>query len=408
MEPADSMTRTPERSTRRAFLAGGIAALIPAAVASRAYATARDRHFRVWATGDPHVGNDSRRGSGRKPRESLAEAIRQAESPQGFEWDLALCVGDFSGHQGLPPDEEGRDVVRQFAALSRHDREQFYCLAGNHDASPGNQWFRRWVDPLGENPRDSGVDPRRRPYPVSGTWERYAFRAGNLVFTMMSDRNDYAPPVGRIRDGQGLGGRPPGAVTVETFDWWRKTVAENADAIIISAHHHMLKETTATSGEWEGMRGGPNGPWRSGTHGYFVEDGEHNKGAGYLYWLVDESRQPIDARPDAQAFERYLAERPGAIDLWIGGHSHMLPDAIVSGRTHIERKWDVNFLNCSALTRYHGGHAPMSRLLTFTDGSDTLRVQCYLHTSDFAPQGWYEPAERTLKLSKPFRIEDPS
>jgi len=47
----------------------------------------------------------------------------------------------------------------------------------------------------------------------------------------------------------------------------------------------------------------------------------------------------------------------------------------------------------------------MSRLLTFTDGSDEVRVQCFLHTSDFAPQGWYEPVEKTLKLSKPFRME---
>jgi hypothetical protein len=47
----------------------------------------------------------------------------------------------------------------------------------------------------------------------------------------------------------------------------------------------------------------------------------------------------------------------------------------------------------------------MSRLLTFTDGSDTVRVQCYLHTADFASPGWYAPAERILKLSKPFRME---
>jgi len=223
---------------RRDFLIG--AALIPAAFASCTYRPARQRQLRVWATSDPHVGNDSRQEEGRRPRESLAEAIRQSESSLGFDWDLALCLGDFSGHQGLPPEEEGRQVVHQFAALSRHKREQFYCIAGNHDASPGGQWFRRWIDPLGENTIESGVDPQRRPYPVSGRWERYSFRVGNLVFAMMSDRNDYAPPVGRIRDGQGLGGRPAGAVTVETFDWWQNLVAENADSIVISTHHHML------------------------------------------------------------------------------------------------------------------------------------------------------------------------
>ena len=44
----------------------------------------------------------------------------------------------------------------------------------------------------------------------------------------------------------------------------------------------------------------------------------------------------------------------------------------------------------------------MSRVLTFTEGSDRLRIRCYLHTSQHAPQGWYAPAERTLSLRQPF------
>jgi len=391
--------------SRRRFVTTSVSLVVPSAIACRAFAAGKDRAFRLWAMGCPHVGNDIRKGRGRKPRESLADAIRQSESEQGFDWDVAICVGDFSGHQGIPPDSEGRELVRQFGAFAKHDREQFYCLGGNHDASPDNLWFRRWVDPTGEHTDTSGVDPGRRPYPVDGTWERYSFRVGNLLFTMMSDRNDYAPPVGRIIDGKGFGGRPPGAVTVETFNWWKRLAESNQDAIIVSAHHHMLKETTATSGEWEGVRRDPvTGRWRGGTHGHFPDDGEHNVGTGYLYWLVDESRQPTQAAPDAQAFERYLADNPGAIDLWIGGHSHMTPDAVVNGRTHIEHKWDVNFLNCAALTKYHGGLAPMSRLLTFVDGCDRVRVQCYLHTSEFAPQGWYPRAERTITLNKPFRM----
>ena len=94
------------------------------------------------------------------------------------------------------------------------------------------------------------------------------------------------------------------------------------------------------------------------------------------------------------------------IDLWLGGHTHTNPDDAMGGRTHIERKWDVNFINCAALTRYHGAALsfPMSRLLTFTEGSNEARVQCYLHTSRHAPQGWYEKAERTIRLSKPFQF----
>ena len=353
------------------------------------------RQFRLWATGCSHVGTDLRVSG----RESLAEAIRQSErgGDQGgpaFEWDIALHLGDFSGSQTPPDNDEGHEVVRQFAAAKRHRRELFYCLVGNHDASgadePCQWWFRRWIDPTGENTNFSRVDPSARLYPIEGTWERYAFRVGNLLFLMMGDRNDGGPPVGRGE----RGGYPAGAVTAETFGWWKRAIEANPDAIIVSAHHHMLKETTVASGPWEGFRRDDEGNWRGHYHGYFPDGGP--MGASYLYWVGD--------KPDAQAFERYLAENPGAIDLWLGGHTHTHPDDRTGGRSHIERKWDVNFVNVAALARHHAQRTtmPMSRLLTFTEGSSQVRVQCYLHTSDYAPQGWYAAAERVLPLSKPF------
>ena len=66
----------------------------------------------------------------------------------------------------------------------------------------------------------------------------------------------------------------------------------------------------------------------------------------------------------------------------------------------------VTFINCCALSRYHAAKTtlPMSRLLTFTEGSREVRVQCYLHTCQYAPQGWYAPAERVVRLSKPFHL----
>jgi hypothetical protein len=336
----------------------------------------------------------------KRGRESLADAIRQSErgGAQGgprFDWDIAIHAGDFSGNQGSPRDDEGREVVRQFAALKKHRREQFYCLAGNHDATFADEkrqwWFKKWIDPTGENTSYSGVACARRPYPIEGSWKRYSFRVGNLLFLMMSDRNDTGPPVGRSRKG----GYPAGAVTSETFEWWRHKVEKNRDCIIISSHHHMLKETTIASGPWEGFTKHKDGKWKSGYHGYFPDGGP--KGASYLYFLDD--------KPDAQVFERYLAAHPGAIDLWLGGHTHAMPDAKVGGRSHVERKWGTTFINIAALTRFHGARhsMPMSRLLTFVEGSNRVRIQCYLHTSEFAPQGWYDKGERTIELSKPFR-----
>jgi hypothetical protein len=331
----------------------------------------------------------------------LADAIRQSEqdgakNTPGFEWDVAVHVGDFSGNQGSPKDDEGQEVVRQFAALRKHRREQFYCIAGNHDATFANEntqwWFKKWIDPLGQNTKYSGVDGKRRPYKVEGTWERYSFRAGNLLFLMMSDRNDTGPPVGRGTKG----GYPAGAVTGETFQWWRDMVEKNRDSIIISVHHHMPRETTIGSGPWEGFTKGKDGKWRSDYHGYFPDGGP--EGASYLYF--------VDNKPNAQAFERYLAAHPGAIDLWLGGHTHAKPDAKLNGRSHIEQKWKTTFVNVAALTRFHAKHSmPMSRLMTFTEGSRKVRIQCYLHTAEYAAQGWYAKAERTIELSKPYHLQ---
>jgi hypothetical protein len=348
--------------------------------------------LRLWAMSCAHVGTDLRVSG----RESLAEAIRQSEGgPAGFAWDVAMHLGDLSGSQTPPRDDEGQEVVRQFSAAKDHTRAHFYNIVGNHDASgpdePCQWWFRKWVDPTGEHSAHSGVDARSRPYPVEGTWERYAVRIGNVLLLMMGDRNDGGPPVGRGPKG----GYPAGAVTAETFAWWVQMVEAHPDRIIVSAHHHMLRETTVASGPWEGFVVDGRGGWQSHYHGYFPDGAP--RGASYLYF--------VDDAPDAQAFERYLAAHPGAIDLWLGGHTHTHPDDRTGGRSHIETKWGVHFCNVAALSRHHASKTtvPMSRLLTFTEGSREVRIQCYLHTADYAPQGWYAAAERTLRLSKPFR-----
>ncbi len=323
-------------------------------------------------------------------RRSLAEAILQAEKggAEGgppFEWDIMLDIGDLSGSQTPPDDEEGEEVVSQYSVSTLHAREDFYNIVGNHDASgpgePCQLWFRKWVDPTGENTGYSNVHAGRRPYPIEGTWERYSFQVGNILFLAMGDRNDGGPPVGRAD----RGGFPAGAVTRETFEWWTENVVANQDKIIVTAHHHMLKETTVASGPWEGVD--------EGYHGRF-EDGAP-VGASYLYF--------VGGKPDAGAFESYLEANPGAIDLWLGGHTHTNPDDTHGGRTHVERKWGVTFVNVAAISRYHGKkNISMSRLLTFSEGASDVNIKCYLHMSDYAPQGWYHRAERSAPLRKAF------
>lgn len=352
------------------------------------------RHFRLWVWGDAHVGTDIKRG-----RESLIDALRQSEhgGDQGgppFAWDIAIDIGDMSGGQAVPEDDEGRELVRQFGALTTHRREDIYNVCGNHDRSgldePEAWWWQKWVDPMGEHTQFSQVDPNRRPYPVDGTWERYSFRVGNVLFLMMSDINEPSQTIGR----GDLGGNPSGVVRGETFAWWKRKVEANPDDIVLSAHHYMLKETTVASGEWEGMRKNEAGEWISRYHGHKPQGTPI--GASYLYF--------VDSVPDAQAFERYLEAHPGAIDLWLGGHTHTHPDDTCGNKSHIETKWGTHFVNAACLSRYHGTlNVPKSRLLTFTEGSCDVRIQCYMHTDEFLPQGWYAAAERTVTLGRPFR-----
>ena len=343
--------------------------------------------FNVWATACSHVHSDLKHG-----RRSLAEAIAQSElggSEGGppFDWDVMLHLGDISGTYAPPTDAEGPPAVEQLVSARRHRIEQIYHLLGNHDASgPGEDtqwWFRKWIDPEGLNPQYSQVRNERRPYRIEGDWERYSFVAGNLLFLMMGDRNDGGPPKGR----DAHGGWPAGAVTRDTFEWWKRKIESNPDKIIITCAHHVLRDTTVASGRWEGVNGG--------YHVRF-DDAE---GASYLYWVGDDA--------DSAAFQDYLEQHPGAIDLWLGGHTHAHPDDCFGGKSHIESRWGVTFANVSALTRYHAFSKrplfPMSRVLVFIEGSRALRIRCYLHTSDYAPQGWYARAERTVTLRYPFR-----
>jgi hypothetical protein len=89
-------------------------------------------------------------------------------------------------------------------------------------------------------------------------------------------------------------------------------------------------------------------------------------------------------------------------------HTHTNPDDTYGGKSHIERRWGTTFLNAAGLTRHHavalGNGVPRSWLLTFTDGSKVATAQLYLHGEEYGAQGWYAPARRQIRLSKPFRM----
>jgi hypothetical protein len=114
----------------------------------------------------------------------------------------------------------------------------------------------------------------------------------------------------------------------------------------------------------------------------------------------------VDSKQDSAAFENVLLAAPGRMELWLGAHTHTSPTDRYGGKSHLERRWGTTFINVAGLTKYMGAPencVPRSWLLTFADGSQQMSAQCYLHTSDFAPQGWYPKFDRVIKLSKAFR-----
>lgn len=366
-------------------------------------AEAAPREFNIWAASCAHVPADIRKG-----RESLAKAIRQSEGlikgAPAFNWDIMIDAGDLSAHQYPPGDPDGMELIRQYQAMTKHRREQIYNVPGNHDApyydhGPGS-WIRKWGDPLGENTEFSGVDSSRRPFPVTGNWERYSFRAGNILFLMLADRNDVPEPVGRGHSkDKRRGGFPAGAVTRDTFNWWKRQVLANQDKIIITMHHHVLRDTTIASGNGEGN------PRYHGASG-------GAPGSSYLYYLI-ENEDPEDFKytADAHVFEDFLDDfhrehGRGAIDLWVGGHTHVHgPLDDWGGKTISERRWGVGFLQVAALTRHHGGSIPLSRLISFTDASNEFSADVYLHEPWFEdnPIGIYEPSKIVWPLRHKFQ-----
>ena len=345
--------------------------------------------LKIWASGCAHVAADKAHG-----RESLADAISQSE--RDFQWDIGINVGDYSAAFGLPNDEEGAEIIRQFGALQKHRREDIYSICGNHDRNAPDQneaeWFRYWIDPMGENTAVSGVDASRFRHQPVGSFERYTVDVGNIRLLLMSDVNEASQAKGR----GALGGNPGGCVTQDTFDWWVDQVeTHHHDKIIICAHHYLLKDTTVATGVWEGMTLDSSGNRATDYHGYYAEGTP--EAASFLCW--------VGGRYDSGAFENWLTANPGKVDFWLGGHTHTNPDDRKGNKSHIETRYGgTTFVNVSALTRWFvKDHAmPHSRLFTFTDGSNQACIDCYLHTDEYKSQGLYLAKQRQIRLSKAF------
>jgi len=314
------------------------------------------------------------------------------------DFPVMIRLGDDSGQQTEVTEAEGRELVGQTFHRGADVAHRIYAISGNHDREKANDnslaWFRKWVDPLGENTEFSGINNNLRPYPIDGTAERYKFEltGTNLVFLMMGDMN--RPVTGKRAVG-GYGGDPAGVVSQSTFDWWKAQVESyrNTDKIVITCHHYLLRDTTTCTGYYEGGSYS-NGVYTQKFHGPGLHNGKYS---GFLAF-VDESE-------DDTQFIDHLTAHPGDTQLWLGAHSHCKPGHTTGGKSLAEYRADLGctFINCASLTKTHGPDEhlyPRCRLLKFTHGSSIVSVDNYYHTNK-------DPYERGFSRGRDWDIGKP-
>ena len=99
----------------------------------------------------------------------------------------------------------------------------------------------------------------------------------------------------------------------------------------------------------------------------------------------------VPVHDDWLLFEHLVLDGAQAGLSWLTPHS----------LSHVETRWGVHFVNVSALARHHARHTtvPMSRHFTFRGSA--LRVQCYLHTCDYAASVNISSSPSSSSISSP-------
>lgn len=356
--------------------------------------------FSLWATSDPHVIREELVDSFDQSafsRESMRIAVEQADSSNGFHYDIGICLGDL-----LDFDYETVESFQKYLnqlSYSSKDKHCWYHVGGNNDensvlndgVSIDNEYYRQYIDPVGEFTEISGIDNSRRPYPVTGTYERYYFDVGNIRFLFLSDRNDLPAPYGRGEGGYFV----DGAITLDTYKWFVDMIIKNPDRIIAICCHHPLKDTTigtTIDASWEGQ--------------FMTAYNEKNKKEptnrlqSVLHQIYD-----IDTF-DTPKFRNLLGQNTGVVDMWISGHVHHLLEQTFKGKGKYAYAFGGHHFNVGTICRFRHPYniiSAQSNLFTFKDRSNTFESSVYVHDHPSIPTGFYEPEHRLLSLKKPFQ-----
>jgi len=241
-----------------------------------------NKTFRVWVLTDTHAGGSS---YGINNTEVLKDALRDSENDWGFDWDIALILGDLTENS---TETEYKDFINTFKVLTRHRREDFFIIPGNHDTDAAIDIYKQYIDPLGRNGYYSGMDNAYRAFyleNVSDDLNGYTIRVGNTLFVLMSptwSNNNYYK-----------------------YSWWDSIVSNTpSDMNILCFSHHYLFDSGIFSLAYRPIR---------------------NSGL----------------------FSSWLQDHPGRIDAWLSGHIHWdynLPDT-----TYVSSNWGTTFIDAASL-----------------------------------------------------------
>ncbi len=318
-----------------------------------------------------------------------------------FGANMFVHSGDYEGSK-MPTDDEGPSYREKLIqGLPNHYPEAVYPGAGNHCRGPlggkaSLDWFRKWVDPMSENPETSGNDPKYRPYPIIDG-DAFAYEIGvgeNVSVFVLSDTARPDTPGRTNRDGD-----PGGVIQPDTYQWMKDKMLsyKDTDRIVMVFSHYGVYETTAATGKWEG------GTYKDGVysgrfHGAGSSNGEHSS---YLAYVGEDASEP--------PFVKFFEENPGICHTWGHVHGHIMSGSKIGGKFLIEQKYGCTFVNSGALTQHHHGRAqhinPKSRFWDLQDGSSELRLHAYMHKT-VSHGGFHYPRGRfsTKTINLPHKV----
>lgn len=350
-----------------------------------------------WWFSDVHQGADVG---------SLSRAVAQIDNET---WDFAVNGGD-----NMKPDDDGDEHYLEYLdeldSFTNHDINKVYHIGGNHDRTKANDpsgldfYQKKYTSPFSEN--NSYYDGQ--PITPVGTYNAYSVTKGNFMFVCLGDNNGGDPAGGE----SGLGGgsfnfRASGNISLSQWNWFKSTIENNTDKIIVVGSHIAIKDTTIGTGYNEFRQA----LWQDAEiDNSLTQNVDDAARRGYIAYIENEEGSFDSETGDSDAtneIKSWLETNGQYIDLWITGHYHRKIGEDWNGRTRYAEKYGTRFLNGAIINSKLAGlwlNNNESKSNIFNIVGDKMTIKTYVHydPSETIDVGYYEPEEFTIQLKRKY------